>query len=100
MSILNDVLYEEYERKNRIKDLINDEIAELPQGYVSVKKIKGNEYNYLQKREGKKIVSKYIKADNVEEIRELINRRKELLSSLKEIEKEIKEIGKILNEWL
>ena len=44
MSILNDIMREEYERMNRLIPRIEAEIEELPKGYISEKKIKGGTY--------------------------------------------------------
>ena len=47
MSILNDIMREEYERMNRLIPRIEAEIKELPKGYISEKNIKGGTYYYL-----------------------------------------------------
>ena len=51
MSVLDDVLKEEYNRSKKIIKLIEDELNSLPKGYISKKKINGKVYYYLQKRE-------------------------------------------------
>ena len=47
MTVMEEVLLEEYMRALRIERLLNSEIAELPKGSIQKKKIKGREYFYL-----------------------------------------------------
>lgn len=62
---------------NRIEEL-NLELSSLPKGYISKKIINGKERYYLQYREGKKIVSTYIKSTELKEIQDKISKRKEI----------------------
>lgn len=78
MSDLDDLLMEEYERIGSRVRAIDDELEELPKGYLSKKRIKGNDYFYLQRREGEKIVSMYIEEQKTNNMKTLINMRKEL----------------------
>lgn len=96
MSILNDIMREEYERMNRLIPRIEAEIKELPKGYISEKKIKGGTYYYLQYRENKKMKSVYLKQKDVEAYRTLVAHRKELEKKLKELQQEQKKLGRIL----
>ena len=61
-------------------------IAELPPGYISKKTIKGKTQYYLQWRENGKMKSKYIRADDVEDIQKQIEERKTLQERLKELQ--------------
>lgn len=96
MSVLDEVLLEEHLRLEKMKNRVQKEYLMLPNGYISQKKINGSIYYYLQFREGNKIVSRYIKSANVEDIRELISRRKILKESLKNIDIEMKKIERVL----
>ena len=96
MSILDDVMREEYERMNRLIPNMEAEIRELPKGYISEKKIKSGTYYYLQYRENKKMKSVYLKREDVESYRILISRRKELEQKLKELQQEQKKLERIL----
>ena len=44
MTVMEEVLLEEYMRALRIERLLYSEIAELPKGSIQKKKIKGREY--------------------------------------------------------
>ena len=61
------------------------ELSSLPDGYISSKTIKGKTQHYLQKREGKKIVGKYIRADEVQKTTDGIERRKTVSSEIARI---------------
>lgn len=58
-------------------------IQELPAGYISKKNIKGNTQYYRQWKENGKLKSKYIKADELDTIREQIEERKKCEEELK-----------------
>ncbi|MBR3438940.1 MAG: hypothetical protein IKH13_05490 [Clostridia bacterium] len=92
MFVLDEVLIEEYSRLKRMKSQMEKDYLNLPVGYISQKRINGCIYYYLQHREGKKVVSRYIKPAEVENIRTLISRKKSLKASLNNIEIEMKKI--------
>lgn len=60
-----------------IKDILQ-ELNNLPDGYISIKKINGKEYAYLQYSEGGKLRSKYVKSSELEFVKKQLERRKEL----------------------
>ena len=68
--------------------LIEERIAALPKGYLSRKKINGKERFYLQWREGEKIRSKYVPAEDIEETRLQIAERKRLEERLRSADRE------------
>lgn len=61
------------------------EINNLPKGYISTKTVRGNTYYYHQWSEGGKKKSRYLKADEVEPLREQIARRKKLQEQVKHL---------------
>ena len=75
------------ELNERIHD-IEEEIASLPQGSISIKKINGKEQPYLQWTENGKRVSKYIKIGERETIFAGVDRKKRLLEELSELRKQ------------
>ncbi len=66
------------------------EMAKLPKGVLINKTIKGNQYFYLQYRDGKKIVSEYIGKDyvKIEKLQNQIERRKHIQAMLKALHAE------------
>lgn len=96
MSILLGVLNEEYERSCRIIDSLKAEIDSLPRGYISRKKINGKEYCYIQYREGGKVKSRYIRPEQVDEVKKQIARRKSLEKQLRERKLDRDRLKKVL----
>lgn len=96
MSVLDGVMREEHDRLGRIIAKVEQEINELPKGYISEKKINGKNYCYLQFRENGKVKSVYIKNDELDAYRNLITRRNELIIKLKELKADKKKLEKVL----
>lgn len=96
MSVLEDVLREEYARSLRLSHLMEKELASLPKGSVRVRMIRGREYYYLNHREGDRVLSDYIPASEVEAIRAKVARRRELKAALKEQERSRRQIERAL----
>lgn len=96
MSIMEDVLKEEYARSLRLSRLIEEELAALPKGSIRVRMIRGREYYYLNHREGDKVISDYIPASEIESVRAMIARRRELKAALKEQGRSRKQIERAL----
>lgn len=71
--------------KERFEELtkLQAEIENLPKGYISTKSVRGNTYYYHQWSESGKKKSRYLKADEVELLKEQIIRRKELQEQIK-----------------
>ena len=67
---------------------LENEIALLPKGYISNKKIGGKVRHYLQWSENGKTKSQYIPDDEYEAIKEGIAKRKELEKRLKALKRE------------
>ena len=96
MAAIEQVLNEEYDRLIRVQGAIKNELAELPNEYISTKKISGRNYYYLQKREGSKVSSKYIPSSDVEDWATRIKRRKQLEEQLKDIESILKKLKRAM----
>ena len=80
---------------------IENNIAALPRGYISVKKISGHVYNYRQWREGSKIISEYVPEAFLNGVKRKIAARKEQEALLKAVKKDIKSVsGKLLRASL
>ncbi len=61
-------------------------LRSLPKGYISEKTIKGKIRHYLQYRDGSKVVSKYVKDNELESLMSLLEERKTIERKLKDIE--------------
>ena len=75
---------------------IENNIAALPRGYISVKHISGHVYNYRQWREGDKIISEYVPEAFLNSVKRKIATRKEQEELLKAVKKDIKSVSRKL----
>lgn len=88
---MNLILHTVIQEKNRIDYMIAEyekQLEGLPKGTVSEKVSGKNTYYYLKYREGKKIISQYIKKDALEIVRQQIERRRHIETMLKALQAE------------
>ena len=97
MTVLEQILIEEYERSKKQKELAKKVIKESIKGNIKKQIIKGNEYYYLQWREADKIKSKYIKKNELDNIKQQILRRNEAKKMLKTAKKDLKMLERALD---
>ena len=98
MEILNGVLKEELERLKKLKKQYEQKISKLPKGCLIKKKIKGHLYYYLNYRQGKKGVFKYVGKLNKEELAKLekkIDERRKLRKLEIQVKRDIAKLEKI-----
>ena len=96
MSVLEDVLEEEYARSSRLLDLMEQEIGLLPKGSIRMRNIKGHEYCYLNYRDGDRVKSDYVPTAEVDELRAKIERRRALAAAIREQKRSQKQIIRAL----
>ena len=72
---------------DRIKQL-EQEIAALPEGYISKKKISGKTRYYRQWTEDKKIRSEYIREDELDALQKAMDRKKALREELRQLKRQ------------
>ena len=89
---MQSIILNEYRDLVQRKADIESALDTLPQGYISVKKINGKTYRYLQRRTGGKVVSKYLKADEADEVATLLEQRKRFEAELPQICNRMREI--------
>jgi len=102
MSILHDVLQEEWDRVRQLAAIYQEELALLPKGSLTYKMIRGKAQPYLQWREGDKIKSRYVKRAELADLEKSLERRKELQKAIKRMEADQKSLEKVLKpekEW-
>jgi hypothetical protein len=98
MSVLSEILQEEYKRLLSTIASYEKLSNEMPKGSIILKHINGIEYPYLQWREGNKVKSKYLRQDEIEQFREQIERRKQYEKSLREMYLSKKEFDKVIGK--
>ncbi|MQY75596.1 MAG: hypothetical protein E3J77_01315 [Actinobacteria bacterium] len=77
MEILNGILKEELSRLRELKKNYEHKLSEFPKGSLINKEIKGHIYHYLNYRDGKKSIFKYLGKLNKEEISQIKNKIEE-----------------------
>lgn len=75
-------MVKEYKTLLEQKRKLEAALVTLPQGYISKKNIKGKSYSYLQQRVFGKLVSRYLKADEIAETTKQLALRKKYESEL------------------
>jgi len=99
MKILNGVLNEELDRLNKLKRNYEKQIAKLPKGSLIRKNIKGNIYYYLNYRQEKKNIFRYIgklPRKELENLLDKIEERRKLEKLNKQAKKDIKKLEKMI----
>ncbi|GAB6110149.1 hypothetical protein [Fusibacter bizertensis] len=86
------IIIKEYKELLLQKNEIEQTLPSLPEGYISTKTIKEKQYYYLQNRVDGKITSKYLKENEVDTIKEQVERYKQYKAELPKIEVRLKEL--------
>ena len=81
---MTDIIFE-YKELLAQKLEIEQKLSVLPKGYISKKTIGGKQYLYLQTRNGDTVESKYIKAEEAQDITNQLSLRKEYEAELPDI---------------
>ena len=87
------------QEKNRIEYMLAKYKAEydrLPKGSISEKKAGSNVYFYLKHRQGKKVISQYIRKDQVDALREQLEKRKHIEIMIRSLQEELTIANKVL----
>lgn len=97
--VIQAVLKDELDRNQRLILRYEKEIENLPKGSIFHRKIGNQEYLYLNYRDGKKVISKFLgKSDsfNTEELVFQLNKRKEYVQLVKKLKIEQAELKRSL----
>lgn len=97
--VVKAVFQDELERNQRLTARYEKELLSLPKGSVFKRKIGNKEYLYLNYREGKKVISKFLgKSEefNINELQIQLDKRKEYKQLLKKLKLEQNELLKAL----
>ena len=87
-------LYNEYTSLLNDKAKCHRQLAVMKDGYISNKTISGKKYAYLQYRVNGKLLSKYIKDEQLPGVREELDTRENLFKSIRDIDERLKRIEK------
>ncbi|MFV0516941.1 MAG: hypothetical protein ACK5MV_06060 [Aminipila sp.] len=86
------IIINEYKELLAKKNEIEQRLPYLPEGYISEKNIKGKQYYYLQNRINGKLRSKYLKGNEIEEVKENVGLSKKYKAELPQIEVRLGEL--------
>ena len=78
---------------------LEEELRRLPKGSVVRKTISGRDYPYLQWHEGGKTKSRYLKADEVEDVRALLARRAEVETRLAQLKTALQSVASVPDNY-
>jgi hypothetical protein len=98
MEVLNGILKEELNRLIDLKKSYDNKIRKCPKGSLIKKEIKGHDYYYLNYRDNKKKVFKYLGKLNEDEISRLegsIKERRNLQKLCRQVKRDILRLEKI-----
>lgn len=89
MNMILTTIMQEKERILYMLEKYQEEYDRLPRGSISEKKSGDKTYYYLKYRDGKKVISQYIRKDTVAEIRTQIEKRKHIEAMMKSLQEEL-----------
>ena len=95
MRVLKGILNESKEYYVREQEALNKELSKLPKGSVKKRKFGNGFYYYLQYRDEKKVIHKYLGKSNPIEIINKLKRRKALEKELKKVKESLKLLSKV-----
>ncbi|MGE5309298.1 MAG: hypothetical protein ACM3OC_09445 [Deltaproteobacteria bacterium] len=90
MEVLKGVLSESKAYYREAEKKISDELVSLCKGSIKERQIRERKYYYLQYRQGKKIIQKYLGKSKSEQLSKQIERRKALKKELKKVKEALK----------
>ena len=96
---MNMILSTITKEKARIEYMLAKYRAEyegLPKGTISEKRVGNKIYYYLKYRTGKKVVSQYINKNSIDELRDLIEKRKHIETMIKSLQEELSIANRVL----
>ena len=99
MSILKDVLSDEYERLKSLVQWYIEKMSSFPKGSISIKKRRDREYLYINCREKNKVKSDYVglvSSEKASEVANIIKQRKKYEEELKTVKRDLKEFERAL----
>ena len=90
MLLLEKIVQQEKSRIENMISLYTEELSSMPRGTLVKKNINGKEYYYMQYRDGKKFISKYVgnSEDKLSELRLQLERRHQIEAMLKNLKSE------------
>ena len=100
MSVIEGMLRDEKKRNMEMQARYEQELAKLPKGSISKRKIGNGIYYYLKYREGSRTKTDYLgkRSTRIDQLEMLIKKRKEFERIIRELKSEYKIISKVVKE--
>ena len=96
MPVIHDSLREELERLLEKEQAYKTQLALLPKGRVYNKLIGGKKYPYLTYREDGKVKSRYVKSEELDQVRAQVEQRQQVEKTLKSLRADLRVIRKVV----
>lgn len=98
MPIIHEALKEELVRLQEKERVYETQLALLPKGRIQHKLIGGKLYPYLTYREDGKVKTRYVKSEELEQVRALVEQRQQYERALKSIRMDLRVIRKVVKD--
>lgn len=96
MNLIINTMQREKQRIDYMLEKYRTMLSMLPKGIVSQRNIGDKTYYYLKYRNGKSVVSKYIRKQNIEEILRQTEKRRHIEAMIKFLEEERRLASRVL----
>jgi hypothetical protein len=99
MSIVFHIMKEELARLNEAERVYRKSVQSALQGAPRIKRIGNNSYLYLERRDGGKVVYRYVgpaAAEKALAVLDAVKRRRKDMASLKKVRADLRDVRKVL----
>ena len=96
MNLIISTVLQEKRRIDYMLEKYQEILAGLPRGTLSEKSVNENTYYYLKYRDGKKVVSQYIRKQDVDTLRQQIEKRIHIETMIKSLLEEQELAARVL----
>lgn len=96
MNLIISTVLQEKRRIDYMLEKYQEALAGLPKGTFSEKLVNGNTYYYLKYRDGKKVISQYIRKQDVGALRKQIEKRRHIETMIRSLQEEQELAARVL----
>ena len=96
MNLIISTVLQEKRRIDYMLEKYQEALAGLPKGTLSEKQVNGNTYYYLKYRDGKKVISQYIRKQDVDALRKHIEKRRHIETMIRSLQEEQELAARVL----
>ena len=96
MNLIISTVLQEKHRIDYMLEKYQEALAGLPKGTLSEKLVNGNTYYYLKYRDGKKVISQYIRKQDVGALRKQIEKRRHIETMIRSLQEEQELAARVL----